>query len=191
MNKIVGRGDWIQTFSGRRFYPADPRAEDMDINDVAHALSMVCRFNGHVRFHYSVAQHSVLSARQAEPEYAYEALHHDDSETWITDLTRPVKHMLPPYVTMESNIDRVKCQWLGLPFPKSPAVKLIDDRMLVTEASQLLGGRGEAWWREPHWPQPFDIKIEPWEPAYAEAQFLIEHERLRQPLRQVCARHIR
>jgi hypothetical protein len=58
-------GDWIQTFSGRRFYPADPRPDDMDIGDVAHALSMVCRFNGHVRFHYSVAQHAVLSAWQA------------------------------------------------------------------------------------------------------------------------------
>ena len=171
------RGDWIQTFSGRRFYPADPRAEDMDIGDVAHALSMICRFNGHTRWHYSVAQHAVLSARQAPREHAFEALHHADTEAWIADLTRPVKHMLPPYVKMEAKIDRVKCKWLGLPHPMSSAVKMIDNRMLVTEASQLLSGRGEAWWREPHWPQPYDIKIKEWTPAYAEEQFLIEHHR--------------
>jgi len=55
-------GDWIQVHSGRQFWPLDPRAEEIDIGDIAHALSLVCRFTGHVKEFYSVAQHSVLVA---------------------------------------------------------------------------------------------------------------------------------
>ena len=53
------RGDWMQTHSGLRFYPLDPRPEDIRIEDIAHALPMICRFNGHCSRFYSVAEHSL------------------------------------------------------------------------------------------------------------------------------------
>ena len=51
---------WIETYSGKRFYILDPRPQDVDIVDIAHALSLLTRFTGHTREFYSVAQHSVL-----------------------------------------------------------------------------------------------------------------------------------
>jgi hypothetical protein len=53
------RGDWMQTYSGRRFYPLDPRAEELADLDIAHALSLLCRYGGHVERFYSVAEHCV------------------------------------------------------------------------------------------------------------------------------------
>lgn len=61
-------GDWMQTASGRMFWPVDPRPEDVEINDIAHALSLTCRYCGHVREFYSVAQHSVLVSDAAPAE---------------------------------------------------------------------------------------------------------------------------
>ena len=60
--------DWIQTYSGKKFYPLDPRPEDIDIRDIAHALSLNCRFNGHCRCFYSVAEHSVGVSSSQSPD---------------------------------------------------------------------------------------------------------------------------
>lgn len=62
-------GDWMQTYSGRKFWPVDPRPEEVFIEDIAHALSMICRFGGHSLVFYSVAQHSVLVARNLKREH--------------------------------------------------------------------------------------------------------------------------
>jgi hypothetical protein len=74
------RGDWMQTFTGRRFWPLDPRGEDVLIEDIAHALSLLTRYGGHCTRFYSVAEHSVLLARAATPENALWLLLHDASE---------------------------------------------------------------------------------------------------------------
>jgi hypothetical protein len=66
---IAERGDWIQTATGRPFWPIDPRPEDIDIEDIAHALSMLCRFGGHCLRFYSVAEHSVLLSQYVAPEH--------------------------------------------------------------------------------------------------------------------------
>ena len=72
------RGEWIQTFSGGRFWPLDPRPEDVYIGDIAHALSMKCRYAGHTTFFYSVAEHSVHVCRHAPAEHKLWALLHDE-----------------------------------------------------------------------------------------------------------------
>lgn len=64
------KGDWILTFTGRRFYPLDPRPEDVCLEDIAHALSLICRYNGHSRFFYSVAEHFPEKIRPWPPEVA-------------------------------------------------------------------------------------------------------------------------
>ena len=72
------KGNWMQTFTGRQFWPADPRADEIDIRDIAHALSMQCRYAGHCTQFYSVAEHCVLLAN-AIPEQKLWALLHDAS----------------------------------------------------------------------------------------------------------------
>jgi hypothetical protein len=86
-------GDWSQTYTGRRFYPLDPRPEDIDLLDIAVALSNISRYGGHCRF-YSVAEHSVLVSRMVAPEHRLSALFHDAAEAYVQDLTRPIKRAL-------------------------------------------------------------------------------------------------
>ncbi len=83
----VRRGDWIQVRSGRKFHPLDPRPEDVDINDIAHALSNLCRFTGHCTDFYSVAQHSVIASQIVPPASALAALLHDASEAYMGDIS--------------------------------------------------------------------------------------------------------
>nr|WP_256834515.1 phosphohydrolase [Pseudomonas oleovorans] len=90
---------WILTNSARPFDLLNPRAENVITTDLAHALSLVCRFNGHCTHHYSVAQHSLLVAYIIEkeggtPEEQLAGLLHDGTEAYISDLTRPLKLLL-------------------------------------------------------------------------------------------------
>src|ERR1700683_336889 len=89
---MADRGAWIVTFSGRRFYVLDPRPSDVRIEDIAHSLSLQCRFNGHVKNFYSVAQHSVLVSERCDPADALYGLLHDASEAYIGDMSAPLKH---------------------------------------------------------------------------------------------------
>jgi uncharacterized protein len=92
--RTAKRGDWIQTYTGRRVYPLDPSPEDIDIADIAHALSNVCRFTGHVREFYSVAQHSVIVSECVPAPFALLGLMHDAPEAYIGDISRPLKKSL-------------------------------------------------------------------------------------------------
>src|ERR1700757_1336901 len=83
---------WIQTFSGKRFSLLEPQPDQICIEDIAHALSLQARFTGHVKYHYSVAQHCWYASQIVAPEFALEALMHDASEAYIGDMSRPMKH---------------------------------------------------------------------------------------------------
>ena len=161
-------GHFMSTYSGRRFYPTDPRPSDIFIGDIAHALSNQCRFNGHVRQHYSVAQHSVLCSERVSIVNARWALLHDASEAYLGDVVKPLKLSLPDYVKIESMVMKCICYTFGLP-PEEPAeVKLVDRRLCASEARDLLG----AEWAESYAETYLD-KIVPWTPAIAELRFLI------------------
>ena len=84
-------GDWIQTYTGKQFWPIDPRACEITIEDIAHALSLQCRFSGHCREFYSVAQHSCLVSSYCIDEDAGWGLLHDAAEAYLVDLPRPIK----------------------------------------------------------------------------------------------------
>ena len=96
------KGDWIQTFTGKRIYPFDPDPDLICIDDIAHALSNICRFTGHVKHFYSVAQHSVIVANAIPDslgvphtnELYLQALLHDAQEYLFSDLSRPLKRSL-------------------------------------------------------------------------------------------------
>ena len=167
-------GEYIQTMSGR-FYFEDPRESDVSIEDIAHALSHICRFAGHTTRFYSLAQHSVLVSRALPiPEdIALQGLLHDATEAYMVDLPRPLKRMLPAYQRLENDIWKVIARRFRLPEELSPEVKLADNKMLVTEARNILVEHpGNAWWREPHWPAPYKMSIPEWTPEEAKQHFL-------------------
>lgn len=168
---MIDRGDYIQTYSVN-FYPLDPREDDIDIETVAHALSNLCRFGGHCNEFYSVAQHCVLCSYVAPNEFKLEALLHDASEAYLVDIPRPIKRMLPDYQSMEQGVEKIIASKFGLPFPMSPVIKEIDNRMLVTEANALLHTRCGAWWLADYYPKMYDMQIIPMNPNMAEQEFL-------------------
>lgn len=169
-------GDWINTYTGRKFYPLAPRVEDIHIVDIARALSMQCRFTGHVRQFYSVAQHSIAVARHVPVADQLWALLHDAPEAYLIDLARPVKQQpaMAGYRRAEARLMAAVCQRFGLP-PWMPAsVALADNRMLMTEAHALMH-------MHPDWTA--DVELYPetvvsMPPGVAEEQFLSLFARL-------------
>ena len=137
--------DWIQTFSGRPFFPLAPRAEDVDIRDIAHALSLNCRFNGHCRSFYSVAEHSVRVSREVPAGMELMALLHDAAEAYLTDVPRPIKQHLPQFSEIEERLLRVIFARFGQYWPAPHAVWLADDTLLATEARDLMSPPPEPW----------------------------------------------
>src|SRR5271165_4859950 len=84
---------WIQTYTGKKFFPMDPKPEDICIEDIAHSLSMICRFTGHSREFYSVAQHSVYVSELCSEQWMLHGLLHDAEEAYTNDLARPIKRL--------------------------------------------------------------------------------------------------
>ena len=147
------RGDWGQTVSGRRFYPLDPRPEDISIEDIAHALSHICRFGGHTCGFYSVAQHSLhvvalvhdgFSDRVMQPACVREtllwALFHDAPEAYIGDMIRPLKiqPVMQPFRDADAAIMQAVCRRFDMIGDLPPEVKAADDIAVVTEARDLM-----------------------------------------------------
>jgi 5'-nucleotidase len=130
--------DWIQTYTGRKFYPLAPAVGDFDIRDIAHSLSLLCRFNGHCQGFYSVAEHSVRVSRLLGRNLRLWGLLHDAGEAYLSDLPRPVKKQMPWFKDMEDRILEQAMRSFGLPWPMPAAVKLADDQLLATEARDLM-----------------------------------------------------
>src|ERR1035437_9925269 len=147
----------ITTYSGIRFWPLQPNPADIRIEDIAHALSNQCRFGGHAREFYSVAEHSVRVSQLCLPEDALSGLLHDASETYLVDLPRPLK-LLPefaPYREAERRLQRAVAVRFELA-PEQPAtVTAADDTMLWIEAHSLLGSMAVEVIRDTR--PPFEI----------------------------------
>jgi 5'-deoxynucleotidase YfbR-like HD superfamily hydrolase len=180
----VEAGPYIQTVSGRRFNPLEPDPDEIDIGDIARALSNQCRFGGHARTYYSVAQHSCLASdlvadRGGDREAALWALLHDASEAYLVDLPHPLKHRSELgrlYAAVEDTLQEAICGRFGLPVDPPPFVKEVDRALLATERRDVAS---IAW----HWPEldgfePLDLEIEPWAPDRAMDEFLARFERL-------------
>lgn len=170
----------IVTFSGRWFDPANPDPNSFLIEDIAHALACVNRFGGHVSKPYSVAQHSYLCSIAAEvinPTLAYQALMHDAHEAYIGDMPSPLKRGLSDYCEMEHRVERALRAHFGLPAELDPVVKMVDGRMLTTEAKRF----GLEWWNwYPEWPPYANLgTLEPWPWAKARQRFLDRFHQLR------------
>ncbi len=165
-------GKYIITYTGKVFRPLDPVADDLDIIDIAHALGNICRFTGHSRSFYSVAQHSVVVSRHVPEELALQGLLHDAAEAYLTDISSPVKSILDNYKTYESQLERIILRKYCGVSAYDPAIKVADRRALVTEARDLMP-RPELF-TEPDSKrvEPFKEVINPWNPTRARNLFL-------------------
>lgn len=109
----------MTTASGGRFWPLDPRAEDVSLADIACSLAKTPRYRGHTRAFYSVAEHSVLLARHVEGVGARRdlvawALMHDAAEAYCCDVPSPIKAVLPGFAAIEERIESAVAQAFGL-----------------------------------------------------------------------------
>jgi hypothetical protein len=159
----------MQTFTGRQFWPLDPRVEEIDIRDIAHALSLLCRFGGHVERFYSVAEHSIHVATALPKELQLWGLLHDATEAYLVDVPRPIKPFLKGYAEAEARLMRVIGLRYQLPAEMPKEVKDADNRILINECNALMSAPPAPWDFEP---EPLDITIHCWEPRLAESVFL-------------------
>lgn len=175
-------GHWVTTYTGKKLHFLDPQSEEIDIVDIAHALSLTCRFGGQCRVFYSVAEHSIRMAEIVPVEHKLHALLHDASEAYLPDLPRPMKASLPSFKGMEVIIlQAIFNKFLYLPDTQKPNSKLIkeaDNILLATEARDLMDNMDD--WAP--LPKPLSDIIYPMRPARAEELFLGLFERYSEAL---------
>lgn len=164
---------WMELQHGR-FYPDAPERSSYDINDIAHALSLICRYAGHGRFFLSVAQHCVEVEQAVRPRslrLRRWALLHDAAEAYVVDMPSPVKHLpqMKPYRDLEARVLASIAREFGLDMPEPPEVKRADRRVGRAEA-ELLGLLRSDWPNYDMAPLPHELK--PLTPMEAEQQFL-------------------
>ncbi len=162
---------WIQTYSGKQFFPLAPRIEDICIEDIAHALSNICRFTGHSKRFYSVAEHSCIVSDYLTYEYQLQGLLHDASEAYLCDIAAPIKPMIPKYKEYELKLQTmIDIKFgVGISDQSDSIVKEFDMMILATEKEQLMSKEPEDW-ELPF--GPLDHDIECWFPEKAEFEFL-------------------
>jgi hypothetical protein len=169
-------GPYLQTVSGRWVNPFDPDPEQFDSGDIARALANQCRFGGHCRVFYSVAQHSVIVSqlveeRGGDSDEAFAALMHDATEAYLGDMPHPLKHRSPlgaAFKQAEDHLERALRDRFGIK-PDVPAIKAADRALLATERRAF---SAETW----HWPElqgvePLALELRAWSPDEAAEAF--------------------
>lgn len=168
-------GDFIQTYTGYQFFPMDPRPGDIHLEDIAHALSFMCRYAGHCIQFYSVAEHSILVAdwllnRYGNHKLALYGLLHDAQEAYIVDVPRPLKPYLSNYREIEDSIWRVVAEHFHLD-PELPGeVKEADNRILIDERNQnMMSPTYSGGWPEV---EPLGVTLRFLSPSEAKWNFI-------------------
>ena len=155
-------GSWMQLHSARKAFPLSPDADVIHINDIAHSLSNICRFNGHCNFHYSVAQHSLYVAAivaKVDPALAIYGLLHDAGEAFLSDVVSPIKgdlyvkcpatNVFPeefiPFEKYENRWLQLVAQKYGLVYPFPEEVWKADLRVCCAESMQIMKKPPEPW----------------------------------------------
>jgi hypothetical protein len=145
--------DYIETFTGKKFHFLDPQPEEIDIIDIAHSLGMQCRYTGHARTFYSIAEHSIIVSDLCSPEAQLWGLLHDASEAYLTDVASPIKQFLGRYRDMEQNLMNAIATKYGLSIEMPEEVHTADRIVLLAEAEVLITSGAKDW-------MTFDADIE-------------------------------
>jgi hypothetical protein len=166
----------ILTYTGIFIDPLNVKPEDIRLNDIAHALSNICRYNGHVDYFYSVAQHSVIVAQQFEEESYLRkwALFHDGSEAYLGDVVAPLKYSgnYDFYLEAEERLMNAICDRFGLEREQPEEVDFVDKKLRGAEMRDLKNYYPESS------EDTYDFKIKPWLPQFSKWAFLTEAESL-------------
>lgn len=171
---------WMQTYTGVQFRPLIPVAEQIDIEDIAHALAMICRFGGHSKRFYSVAEHSIYVSQHCHPDDALAGLLHDAAEAYVGDLIRPIKRQpeFQKYRLAEDRILELILEREGLPSRLPESVKHADNAVLAAERDhpQIVGGPVAPW---EELPPPAPVEFGLYDPFWAKQHFLARYSVLK------------
>lgn len=174
-------GNWIGTWTGKKFWPLDPRPEEVFIEDIAKSLSNTCRYNGHCDF-YSVAEHSVHISNHCHNSFALYGLLHDASEAYTGDIISPIKSDLVGFKEIEFKISQVIYERFGVLndyFVCKNILNQIDKSIRVNEKLSILKHNIEEW--RDSYPGISNLKIKKWPPKIAELEFLKRFYELTKP----------
>jgi 5'-deoxynucleotidase YfbR-like HD superfamily hydrolase len=166
----------ILTVSGGFFDFEDPDGNEYDIEDVAHALSNLCRFGGQSRSFYSIAQHCVLVSGMLPPALQYAGLMEKASKAFLGDMPKPLKDALPRYQEITGRLERSVANHFDLHGPLHPMVRDCAMRVLATECRDLMPHFDRRWSKGA---EPLPGRIAPWSPEEAKERFLGEYWRLK------------
>lgn len=169
----IGPNPWIETYSGKHFHLLQPTGVEIDIEDIAHSLANMCRFGGHVKHFYSVAEHCVHVSTLTGN---LDGLLHDASEAYVADIVSPLKPHLINYHHIENAIMLTIAKQYGILWPVSADTKDADVAQLKTEARHLLPSKGKDW--IPDYPSKRKGGVIPkcWTPDQAKMKFLERFE---------------
>lgn len=188
------RGHFMYLASGRYYWPLDPQPQDLIIDDIAHHLGNICRFNGATKRFYSVAEHSVYVSMICDPEDALEGLMHDAPEFALNDLIRPLKYDRSyaggaAYLKVEDLNARVIAKRFGLRYPFPLSVKAADEAMARLETDPVRGlirNPVEGSLIEPG-TLPANVTLEGWMPDLAAKMFLGRYAEILNARRAIAA----
>jgi hypothetical protein len=184
-DRLLLQNEWIETSTGGKFELAKPV---FSIEDIAHALSMCCRFNGHVSQFYSVAEHSVLVSLLMDRFYGgdpFEGLMHDALEAYLVDVPSPIKRLLPDYKELDAHLDKQLRAHFGVTPEKTKECKHADRIALFVEAYYLIPSKGANYF-DPDGDRAEALKlinetgihVSCLEPNYGRAMFMTVFEKL-------------
>lgn len=176
----IKMADGISLLSGATFDYMNPEKSDVTIEDIASALSNVCRFSGHLPRFYSVAQHLVNTSRIVKPEFAFTALMHDTAEAFTNDLPTPLKVALPIFKELEVSIESAMGKRFGFAYPYPDEVKLADTQMLLLEKNYVKEDTKQwEYYRDVKFEHLKDlVDLDSWQPRRAKREFLERYEEL-------------
>jgi len=139
------KNSWIQTYTGKQFFPLAPKIDQICIEDIAQSLGKICRFNGHTLKFYSVAEHSIYVSHYASEKNSLWGLLHDAAEAYLGDIVRPLKPFLNGYKEIEKNLSKCIAKKFNLEWPMPEEIKQIDIAILHDESIQVMGKKPQAW----------------------------------------------
>lgn len=174
---------WIMTQSGRMFFFENPHPRSIVIEDIAHSLAMQCRFTGHTRCHYSVAEHSIrcswLAEKKHGKQYAREGLLHDSAEAYVADLNGPLKRLMgDAYKKWENLAEQAVASVFNFPTKKTDAIKDVDAVIYLTEKRDLFPPYNLPFTSYPD-KEPLDDPIIPMTSELARLLFLHRFEEVK------------